>query len=74
VSLRCKSLPSYAQRAAFNKYTAGGVTYTYTWDDFGKLTNVTSSAGLQLEYTYDGRGRRVTRKKLNTPTEERRYL
>lgn len=54
--------------------TVSGVTYTYVWDDFGKLIQVTSTAGLDVRYTYDGLGRRVSRSKLNAPTEERRYL
>lgn len=65
---------TYSNEGQRTAWTSGGVTYSYGWDDFSNLTTVTKTGGLSLEHTYDGRGRRVTRKKLNAPTQERRYL
>lgn len=60
-------------------YNSGSVTYTYTWDDFGKLKQVCAGScttGTRVENRYDGHGHRVMRRKYvnNALQEERWYL
>jgi RHS repeat-associated protein len=48
----------------------------YVYDDFGRLTQAIANTGLEVHYTYDGLGRRVTRKQYQDSQleVERRYL